>query len=150
MAAMYMAYFFAYLIVSVGELIAWILFKMGKPGFVLLWVPLIGLWGSIILYAAPPVFALLHIILKTTGGGLDGNTSAAYYTNDLILGLVLGGILWIVHSLLHILYTKRFVAHAATFMEEYGVGCVCDDVEIPDDATEEEIAEAQLAAQQAC
>ena len=148
MAAMYMSYFFAYLIVSVVELVAWILFKMGNPGFALLWVPLVGFWGTIILYALPPIFALLHIILKTTAGGLDGTSTAAYYTNDLILGLIIGGILWVVHALIHILFTGRFVAHAATFLKKE---CVCEEAkELGEDATEEEIAEEKARAEAQC
>ena len=141
MAAMYMSFFFAYLAVSVVELVAWILFKMGNPGLALLWVPLVGFWGSLILYAFPFVFALLHIILKTTGGGLDGTSTAAYYTNDLILGLIIGGVSWITHGLLHVLFTARFVAHAKTFLE---AECVCTG-EAPEELAEDADDEAKEA-----
>jgi len=132
-AAMYASFFFAYLIVSVIELVSWILFKMGNPGFALLWTPLVGYWGSIILYAFPVISAFLHIVLKVGSGGLGGTSTSAFYTNDLILGLIIGGISWIAHALIHILFTARYVAHAATFVK---AECVCD-AEAPEELGED-------------
>ena len=140
-AAMYLSFFFGYLIVSVVELVAWILFKMGNPGFALLWVPLVGFWGSLVLYAFPVVFALLHIVVDVGKGGLGGTSTLPFYTTDLILGCIVGGISWIAAGLIHVLFTGRFVAHAATFVK---AECMCDaeaPEELGEDADEDAKAE---------
>lgn len=152
-AAMYFAYFLGYLIVSVIELVGWILLKMGSPGLALMWTPLIGFWGSIILYVIPPLFAAFQLWFKASGGGLDGLSTAPAYTNALILGFVIGLISWIAHGLIHFLFTDRFVAHVLATMPK-GCECTGEAPEEPaEDADEEALAayeEAVAAYKEAC
>lgn len=122
MAGAYFAQFLLYLIVSVVELVAWIVYMTGSAEFASLWIGLIGYWGSLIAYALPPIFALLHLLLVT--GGLSGVMTATNATNDLFL-MIVGFVLWVAHGLLHILFVPRFLAHTATM-----AGCKCSVEEI--------------------
>lgn len=62
MAGSYLAQFICYLI-SLIEFVAWLLYLSNNIDLFMLWVPLLGYWGSLIFYALPPLFALLHLVL---------------------------------------------------------------------------------------
>merc|ERR1719203_1198327 len=143
--AMYMSYFFGYLIVSVIELVGWVLLKMGNAGLALMWTPLIGYWGSLILYLLPPLFAAFQLFFAVTSGGFDGVSTAFGYTNALVLGLIIGGISWLAHELIHFLFTDRFVAHVLATMPK---GCECTG-EMPEEPAEDTDEEALAAYEEA-
>lgn len=127
-----------YLVVSVIELVAWIVWTVAADGeFATLWIGTIGYWGSLIAYVLPPVFALLHLIMATGSGGLGGVTTADGGTHDLFL-MIAGFTLWIVHGLLHILFVPAFLAHIAA------QPCVCS-VEAPEALAEDADEEAAAA-----
>ena len=126
-----MAYFFAYGFVSGGELAAWIMLQMGNPRMALFWVPIVGYYGTMFLYVLPPFLGLLHIMLSASSGGLDGESNVAHYTNDLILGAIIGSVIWIGTALIHWLFTERFLAHVETFIE-------VEDAEGAEDAEDDE------------
>jgi len=50
-----------YLLVSVTELVAWIVYEFGSLGFAEYYFSTVGYWGSIILYAFPWLLAAIHI-----------------------------------------------------------------------------------------
>ena len=117
-AGMYASIFFLYLMISGTELMGYAMFQMGDPSLMMYMVPTIGFWGTIMFYPLPVMMALkdLH--------DMNWNSTLPFYTNDLILGVIVGATLHVVHSLVHIFYTTRFMNHATAFLE--AGGCVCD------------------------
>jgi hypothetical protein len=79
MAASYLATWVGYLVVALPEMIAWLVFSTGYPEFASLWFGTVGLYGSAVLYAVPPTFAMLHMLLPETAGGMAGDSSIVYY-----------------------------------------------------------------------
>merc|ERR1719326_451566 len=100
-AATMLLTFVFYMAISVIELVAWIVSMGGDYAFAKLWIGLIGYWGSLIAYVAPPVFAMLHALLASPN--LAGVATAAGFVHDLYL-MIAGFTLWIAHGLLHILF----------------------------------------------
>ena len=92
-----------YLLVSVVELAAWVCYMVGEYAFPRFYFVTFGYWGSIVLYFLPPVFAIIHL---TSELRWDLNTFPGSWT--LVLAVV-GGLLWIAHSLFHILLVKDFI-----------------------------------------
>jgi hypothetical protein len=78
-AASYLAFFWAYGVVSVMELILWFVSKTAHYDLAIIWFSTVGYWGSMLLYALPPLFATLHLVLSTADGGIDGSSSANLY-----------------------------------------------------------------------
>jgi len=127
--------FVFYMVVSVVELVAWIVFMTGDGAFAKLWMGLIGYWGSLIAYVVPPVFAMLHALLASPN--LAGVATANGFTHDLFL-MIAGFTLWIAHGLLHILFVPRFIAHVDA------QPCVCS-MEMPEELAEDADDEAKEA-----
>ena len=106
-AASYLATFIVYLGCSVVELFGWSLWVNGdNPCFYKFYVTYIGqkfiTFGGI----TPIIFPLLQLILPNEGGGLDGNLEAEYGYNTIYLSVV-NGVMWIVVSLIHIIYVPE-------------------------------------------
>ena len=102
MAASYLSVFIANILVSFMELFAWFLFMKGVPELHYVWTPF-GYFGSIILYAFSPLFALTHMSQPTKQGGLNGVTYAEDYANDMFL-MIPGMVYWAYSSITHIWY----------------------------------------------
>jgi len=119
-----------YAVVSVVELVAWIVWMAAADGsFAKLWFGIVGYWGSLIAYVVPPVIALLHALLATGSGGLGGTAATVGFTHDLFL-LIAGAVVWIAAGLLHILFWPRFMAHIDA------QPCVCS-MEMPEEMEED-------------
>jgi hypothetical protein len=121
--------FVFYMVVSVVELVAWIVFMTGDGEFAKLWIGVIGYWGSLIAYVIPPVIALLHALLDSGSGGLGGTATSNGFVHDLFL-LIGGAVVWIAAGLLHILFVPRFLAHIDAQV------CVCS-AEMPEEMAED-------------
>jgi len=76
MAASYFSYFWAYLLVSFLELVAYILYFTGNPEMLRYLADFF--YYGFILYIFPWAFAALHIFLPVANGGLG---SADYNNN---------------------------------------------------------------------
>ena len=63
MAASYLSTFIAYIVVAVPELLAWLVLSTGYPAFARTYFSSVGYWGSVILYAVGPTFAMMHMLL---------------------------------------------------------------------------------------
>jgi len=103
-----LALFFGFttqLIVSVCELIAWILYMLGDPTWFVFWASVFGYWGSMVLYALPWVFLSLQI-----GITMEGLVTDAPGSYTLFLLIVYVG-LWILNSVLHLVYVPRMHAY---------------------------------------
>lgn len=59
--------FWAFAVVSLIEMIAWIIYLVDSPTFFGWYVNVIGYWGSIVLYLLPPIFSISHIALTLEG-----------------------------------------------------------------------------------
>jgi len=96
--------FFAFLIVSVVEMVSWLFYLSGEYAFPRFWFSTIGYWGSIIGYFLGPLFAIIYF-----GANLSGNVSS--FPGGWTLWLfIVGTTLWIVHGLLHIFFVPAFLA----------------------------------------
>lgn len=124
-----------YLVVSVIELVAWIVFMGGDGAFAKLWFGIVGYWGSLIGYVAPPLFALFHGFLASPN--LAGTATSAGFTHDLFL-LIGGATIWIAAGLFHILFAADFIAHIDA------QPCVCS-MEMPEELAEDADDEAKEA-----
>lgn len=133
-----MATFFLFMI-SVTELVFWILWQVGQHQLndigKLIFV-LIGFWGILIGYAIPPIFALLHMIIAVGKGGLGGGDTLPGYTQDLFL-LIGGAVMWAGCGALHVLFVERFVNHMDATKKTCESECVAPG-ELGEDATDEE------------
>jgi len=146
MAASYMTTFFTYLIISFGELLAWMFYAVDYPMFAVFWFSTVGYWGGLILYPLPWIFALLHMVLPTASGGLNSVTTAAHYSNDLFL-MITGIVLWVGVSLAHIFFVPQFVEHCKALRPE----CHCDAVEpLPETASLKERKAFEIKTEAAC
>jgi hypothetical protein len=123
LAAAYLSNFIVYLI-SVIETIAYLAFRFHKPEFMMFWEGTIAYWGSLILYPIPLIFLILHMVLPKENGGLNFETHAPLYTNDLIL-LVAGITFWLGIGSTHILFTQRFMNYAFAKIALEENGCIC-------------------------
>lgn len=108
-----------YLVVSVTELVAWIVYEFGSLGFAEYYFSTVGYWGSILLYPFPWLMAAIHIGIY----GIDD-----FPSSWAIFLLVVNGCLWIVHGLLHIFYIDDFMAYIDA--QEPTV-CECSQPQVP-------------------
>ena len=108
-AATYFATFLVYAVVSVVELFGWSFWAIDAEGsdcFYKFYVSTIGYWMALYGGILPWIFPVLQLVLPNDGGlgpGLAGLISAEYGMNSIYL-IVANGIMWIVTSLLHIIY----------------------------------------------
>lgn len=102
-----------YFLVSFIELIAWFVYIIGDPGLMIFWTPVFGFWGSTVLYALPWMFALFHLTFLVADGGIFGGAETNGFANDVFL-VIGGGLMWLFSGMIHIVFTKRFLDHAAT------------------------------------
>lgn len=94
-----------YLIISVVELVAWIYYKNEEYAFPRFYFSTIGYWGSIVGYIIPPFMAIIQI----TGGNVG---DATYFPGNWATFLIIvGGVMWLAHGLLHIFYVPGFLAY---------------------------------------
>jgi hypothetical protein len=95
--------FFTYMVVSVVELIAWIFYMIGEPGFFAWYASVVGLYGSIVLYNIPVMFAIMHIAitLKMTITATPGSY--------LIFLIAVGSVFWILNVFVHVYFSERLV-----------------------------------------
>lgn len=99
--------FLGYLIVSVLEMVAWILYIVDMPAWFGWYVNIIGYYGAINLYLIPPIFSILHIAL--TLEGKITQTPGSYCVFLTIIGVTM----WLLNSFLHIFFAERLAAHIA-------------------------------------
>lgn len=92
------------------EFIAWIFYLIDAYEFFMLWVSLPGYYGSLVLYAMPWVFMVLQI-----GITQKGKVQAAPGSYTLFLFVVYFS-LWILNSVLHIVFVPRMDAYIMTKM----------------------------------
>jgi hypothetical protein len=112
----------SYFMVSFIELLAWFIYLIGDPGLMIFWTPVFGMWGGIILYILPWLFAIFHLTFDTNDGGIAVGQTSNGFNNDLFL-IVGGGFFWLYSLLVHFAFTNRFLAHAATIKQP----CICRD-----------------------
>ena len=99
--------FFSYLIVSVIELIAWILYCNDSPDFFAFYASIIGYYGVVVLYSIPVMFAIMHIAI--TLKGTITATPGAYC----IFLISIGTVFWILNVFVHVYFSDRLVAEVA-------------------------------------
>lgn len=105
MAASYFTYFWAYLIVSVPEMVGWFFYIGGYPMFLSFWAPIFGTWVGLVLYIFPWLWAIIWL----TSGTAKTETSNGF-SNSLVL-IIVGALFWLMNFLVHILLANRFVDH---------------------------------------
>ena len=89
-AASYFATFIAYLVVSFMELLAWLVYVFGHPQWMMIWTPIFGYWGSLIVYIIPWGFALLHLDDPNSGTGFVWGFCRALCLQAELVGLCRG------------------------------------------------------------
>ena len=100
--------FWGYLILSVIEFVAWIIYLVGGYEFFTFWSALIGYYGSIVLYAMPVIFVTLHISIT-----LESRVTAS--PGSYCLFLLIGGVIfWMLNVILHVTYTPQLIAYSKT------------------------------------
>jgi len=99
--------FFAYLIVSVIELIGWIFYLTGSPDFFGMWVSIIGYYGSIVLYVVPVLFAIMHIAITLNG------TITATPGSYCVFLISIGTAMWLLNAFVHAYFSDRLVVEIA-------------------------------------
>lgn len=99
--------FFGFLIVSVIELVAWIIYMTGSPGFFAWYASIIGYYGAIVLYSIPVLFAIMHIAI--TLKGTITATPGAYC----IFLIAVGTTMWLLNVFVHVYFTERLVMEVA-------------------------------------
>ena len=112
----------SYFIVSFIELLAWFIYLIGDPGLMIFWTPVFGMWGGLILYILPWLFAIFHLTFETGAGGIATGTTSNGFNNDLFL-IIGNGLMWLYSGFVHLAFTNRFLAHAATIKQP----CICRD-----------------------
>lgn len=100
--------FWVFAIVSLVEMIAWIVYLVDSPSFFGWYVNVIGYWGSIVLMLLPPIFSISHIGLTLEGSITQQPGSYCVFLS------VIGVIMWLLSSFLHVLYAERLAAFIAT------------------------------------
>merc|ERR1719272_495959 len=111
MAATYLCNFFLILLVGVMEFVAWLLSIFGSHGFALFFSPIIAFYGVIFAYVFPVVLAFQGMGQPVVNGGLNKDSDAVDYANYMMLFTV-GWLHWMMSTIIHIMYSARFVAHA--------------------------------------
>jgi len=110
--------FFLNFIVSFIEVIAWGLYMDGYYEVPRFYFTTIGYWGSVIFYAIPFLFELIHIIYR--GAGAFPGTWAVFH-------MVMSFAIWMTAGLLHIFYVDDFIV----FMDSRDrPRCICSAPEI--------------------
>ena len=102
--AAFLANWIVYILVSGVELVAWIMALNGSPNFLAFWGGLVGYWGSIVLYAAPWIFAFINIAV-TENWTTSDSTTMFILIPSMILNIAIG--------LIHFLFAERMVNWAA-------------------------------------
>lgn len=119
--------FFGYLLVSLIELIAWIFYMLGEPGFFAFFASIVGYYGSLVLYVIPVMFAIMHIAI--TLKGTITATPGAY-----LVYLITGGTLfWLINVFVHVYFTERLQVEAVRLSFK-----VKKDCEIPQGSMSDE------------
>ena len=98
--------FFAYLIVSVVELVAWIFYMTGDLTFARMYFTTVGYWGSIVGYALPCIFIILHIGIEQPKSA-DIVFPQAWSCYILAFSLLW----WLGFGYLHMIEVPKFAAH---------------------------------------
>ena len=105
-AASYLSTFILYLITSVIEVIGYILYQVQHESgacFFRTFASTVGYWLGLYAGMLPWVFSLLQLAMATEAGGLGGNLGNEFGHNALFLTIG-GGVMWIFHTLMHIIY----------------------------------------------
>jgi hypothetical protein len=104
--------FWGYMIVSMIEFVAWIVYLVGGPGFFSIYTSIVGYWGVTVVYAMPVIFAVLHVAIT-----LESRVTAS--PGSYCLFLIIGGtIFWMLNVVLHVVYTPQLGAYAKTIQDE--------------------------------
>jgi len=109
-----------YLIVSVVELVAWIVYEFGSLGFAEYYFSTVGYWGSILLLPFAWIAACVHL-------GVYGTT--AFPSAWAVFLLVVNVAMWLMMGLLHIFYIDDFMAYIDA--QEPTV-CECSQPAVPE------------------
>jgi hypothetical protein len=120
--ALFMNWVF-YFVVSVMEMIAWALYLVADMELAKFWFGTIGYWGTLIAYALPPLFAIIHIADKLTG------ETGAFPGSWCLFLIIPGVIMWIAGGILHVFYAPAFIQHINA---QKPAACVCDLTEVED------------------
>ena len=108
-----MVTFLFYGIVSVPELVAWIMYMFGHMDFARWWFPNVGYWGTIIFYGLPTVFAFIQV----------GRESTIVFPGSWTLFQLISSLLiWIIVMLIHIFYIDDFILFIDS---QYSPSCFC-------------------------
>ena len=100
--------FIAQFLVSFVEMITWVIYIAGIKQPFMLWASIPGYYGSLVLYAMPWVFLALQ-----WGITQKGKVSAAPGSYVIFLFVVYFS-LWMINSILHLVFVPRMVAHVMT------------------------------------
>jgi len=92
--------FFGYMVVSMVEMVGWILYLTGSPTFFGWYVSIIGYYGAIVLYAVPVILASMHIAVTLKG---KATASPGAYCCFLV---AVGGFFWLLNVFVHLSYSE--------------------------------------------
>lgn len=101
--------FFGFMLVSVIEFVGWIIYLHGDRSFLVFWASTFGMYGSVVLYIIPVMFAIMQMLIQ-----MGGSLQAAPGAYCVWLSAV-GGIYWLINAIIHIEFTPRLKAHAAAW-----------------------------------
>ena len=102
-----------YLIISVVELISWIMYLAGNAGLARFYFSTVGYWGSLIGYAGPWIVAIIQLVLVPQNA-----FPSVWATFHLIVSFVM----WVGTGLVHIFFIDAFIAHVDALS---GKECIC-------------------------
>jgi len=105
-AATYLSTFIAFLVVSLPELVAWVLYLLGESFWFAWWANNIGFWFSVVGMGLPVIASMLQLGLPYTQGGLDGNTTVEFGANIMFL-MSFGIPMWFQSAAMHLIYATR-------------------------------------------
>lgn len=97
--------FLSQFLVSFIEMVTWVLYLVGFNTPFMIWSSIAGTYGSLVLYAMPCVFLALQV-----GITQKGKVSASPGSYVIFLFVVYFS-LWMINTVLHLVFVPRMVAH---------------------------------------
>ena len=120
MAASYFSIFVAGLFVSFIEFLGWCAYMGGYTAWIRVWIEFT--FYSFIWWIPAWLFALVEMAAPTTSGGLAMASPWPVYMANSVFLLIMGLIMWIYISVIHIIYTQPLKDHIDTLNSV----CYCD------------------------
>jgi hypothetical protein len=105
--------FLFYGVVSIPELVAWIMYMFNDMDFARWWFPNVGYWGTIIFYGMPTVFAFVQVAREST---------LIFPGSWTLFQLISSLLIWITVMLIHIFYIDAFILEIDS---QYIPSCSC-------------------------